>query len=127
RISCSGSDQMAEVSNYYGTNPVFGIGSTGREWHFFKLHRDESCEIDDSCLPPDTFKSKELDACSPATGNIDSLQYDSDDIEQTDGNIQKGEGRRLIGTRIYKWDDQEMLFMVGSVLKEMSLFKMTQR
>jgi hypothetical protein len=33
---------------------------------------------------------------------------------------------RLSGTKVYKWNDQEMLFMLGSVLKQMSLSKMTQ-
>jgi hypothetical protein len=30
-------DQMTDVCNYHGTEPVFEIGSTGREWRFFKL------------------------------------------------------------------------------------------
>ncbi len=30
-------EQMLEVQSYYTVAPVFGIGSTGREWRFFRL------------------------------------------------------------------------------------------
>ena len=130
-------DQMSEVFNYYGTIPVFGIGSTGREWRFFKLPHDESCKLGDaSFLSLDKAESKQQDDYSPLTGNMPPIQHDSDvemeneqdgEIqEEQDGEIQEENERKLIGTKIYKWNDQEMLFILGSVLKQMSLSKMTQ-
>ena len=123
-------DQMTEVFNYYGTIPVFGIGSTGREWCFFKLPHDESYKPDEATvLSLDKVESKEQDDYSPLTGNMPPIQHDSDvemEIEQEDGEIQEEEERKLTGTKVYKWNDQEMLFMLGSVLKQMSLSKMTQ-
>ena len=123
-------DQMTEVFNYYGTIPVFGIGSTGREWRFFKLPHDESCKLGDaSVLSLEKAESKKQDDYSPLTGNMPPIQHDSDvemENEQEDGEIQEENERKLIGTKIYKWNDQEMLFMLGSVLKQMSLSKMTQ-
>jgi hypothetical protein len=123
-------DQMTEVFNYSGTIPVFGIGSTGREWRFFKLPRDDSCKLGDaSVLSLHKVESKEQDDYSPLTGNMGPIQYDSDDemeIEQEDGEIQEEKEMRLTGTEVYKWNDQEMLFTLGSVLKQMSLSKMTQ-
>jgi hypothetical protein len=123
-------DQMTEVFNYYGTIPVFGIGSTGREWCFFKLPHDESYKPGEATvLSLDKAESKQQDDYSPLTGNMPPIQHDSDvemEIEQEDGEIQEEEERKLTGTKVYKWNDQEMLFMLGSVLKQMSLSKMTQ-
>ena len=123
-------DQMTEVFNYYGTIPVFGIGSTGREWCFFKLPHDESYKPDETTvLSLEKSESKQQDDYSPLTGNMPPIQHDSDvemEIEQEDGEIQEEKERKLTGTKVYKWNDQEMLFMLGSVLKQMSLSKMTQ-
>lgn len=47
------------------------------------------------------------------------------DVEQQDGEIQKEEKRVMFGTRVYKWVEKEMLFTLGSILKQMSLSRRT--
>jgi hypothetical protein len=93
------------------------------------LPRDDSRPGGATVLPLDKAESKQQNRYSPLSGNIPPIQDDSDvemEIEQADGNIQEEEERKLTGTKVYKWDDHEMLFMLGSVLKQMSLSKMTQ-
>jgi Family of unknown function (DUF5898) len=126
-------DQMTEVYNYYGTEPVFGIGSTGREWRFFKLpvatsssHTLESVDI----LQLGRVKPA-LHDFSPLATSMGPVEYDSDgeddmDIEQEIGEIQEITEKKLLATGVYKWDDQNMLFALGSVLKQMSSSQRTQ-
>jgi hypothetical protein len=122
-------DQMMEVYNYYGTVPVLGIGSTGREWRFFRLPSTKSPSQEDiSVLPRRKEKS---DDYSPISGNVGLIQYDDDDddddkdAEQEDGVIKEEEKMQLFASNVYRWDDKEMLFMLGSVLKQMALSKRT--
>lgn len=122
-------DQMMEVYNYYGTRPVLSIGSTGREWRFFKLpHSESNIQADASLLSSREDKSKEQDDYSPLSGNMGQAQFDGDDdddMEEQVGVIQKEREVELFATKVYKWEDKEMLFTLGSVLKQMSLSRRT--
>ena len=110
-------NQTTEVFNYYGTYPVFGIGSTGREWSFYRLplNSDSQQNLEDANLV--SFNNtKHLYHC-PLTGNVPSIQFDIDSaIESSNGEIQTKSKIELDSTIVYKWDDPEMLFVLGSVL-----------
>jgi hypothetical protein len=83
-------------------------GSTGREWCFFKLPRDDSRPGEATVLPLDKAESKQQNRYSPFSGNMLPIQDDSDvemEIEQADGNIQEEEERKLTGTKVYKCVD----------------------
>ena len=117
-------NQMTEVFNYYGTYPVFGIGSTGREWSLYRLPLDNQQNLEDANLV--SFNNSKHLYHSPLTGNFPSIQFDIDSaIESSDGEIQTNSKIELDGTKVYKWDDPEMVFVLGSVLKQMTQSKKT--
>lgn len=117
-------DQMKEVANYYGTLPVYGIGSTGREWRFFKLDQGQDVVPTGNQQESQGYGDKERKKThSPVTNVMEMFEYEYEvDVEsdQADNNsIEPMEERKLLATKIFKWDDQELLFALGSVLKAM--------
>jgi hypothetical protein len=116
---------MMEVYNYYGTYPVFAIGSTGREWRFFKL------PLAHVNIQTESFRqerSKKNEDYSPLSGMMGQVQFDGDDdmdVEEQVGVIQEESEIKLIGTKVYKWNDKEMLYTLGAVLKQMASSRRT--
>ncbi len=123
--------QLLEVHSYYGTAPVYGIGSTGREWCFFKLPseldvepktpiRGESRnEVTTPSWGPKSSPRKSNR--SPPTTSIgpDNLHEPEGEYSGEEGQIQMQAAPGLLSTKVYKWDDPEMLRTLGGVLKAM--------
>ena len=119
-------DQMTEVYNYYGTIPTFAIGSTGREWRIFKLDQDsigneKNVKVND--IPSTNTKEKDHSPLTTNMGPVD-YNYESDEMEidtidDIDGEIEIISKKKLIATKIYKWDDTELLYALGAALKQM--------
>jgi hypothetical protein len=129
--------QMLEVSSYYGTTPVYGIGSTGREWRFFQLRPDQKEEEEMDVEPKtpgpsespvqvatpgwDPKSSTREENRSPPTINIgpDNMDEEFPTESAELGEIQKIVPAGLLATQVYKWDDLEMLRVLGGFLKAM--------
>jgi hypothetical protein len=130
--------QLMEVHHYYSTSPVFGIGCTGREWRFFKLPEKEALESPSTpkgkfpsnfeVMTP-SWRHSNGDAVSnkdgsPPTTNIgpeDEGKQQSVDSKDEEGDMEKISDSELLASKVYKWDDPEMLRALGSVLKAMYL------
>lgn len=162
-------DQMTEVFNYYGTMPTIGIGSTGREWRFFKLAEESqndhsgTSEYDVPTKKVKDHKERE-EGHSPITTNIGDVDYTAEFGEQiepmvaeyfehdngmevdssfapqnvsegssfspslvdSNASIKSVDEKKMHASRIYKWDQPEMLFALGSVLKKMFASRRTK-
>jgi hypothetical protein len=122
-------DQMTEVSNYYGTVPIIGIGrytvsinaSTGREWRFFQL-------VGESQEPFNNVEDMNLDASFvlssgnsvPKSVTEGSMRSPSLSLTSSSAKgIVLASSKKIRATRIFKWNEPEMLFALGSVLKTM--------
>lgn len=126
--------QLLEVNSYYGTTPVFGIGSTGREWRFFQLQL--SCDSESEPKTPVRGDESAVEMKTPSWGRkglerktdgsppTTSIGPDSmDDADGGDGGdegqFQKRNVPGLLATKVYKWDDPEMLRVLGGVVSAM--------
>ena len=102
---------------------MFGIGSTGREWRFYRLNNcpeggQDGFAEQQNFVPHDEASKKHEDH-SP----LSTFMYESDENEMdidTEGKIEEISELKLIATNVYKWDDPKMLYSLGSILKQMT-------
>ena len=106
---------------------MFGIGSTGREWRFYRLHNSPEGEqvgvAEQQNFVPHGEASKKHKDHSPLSIFMGTINYESDENEMdidTEGTIEEITERKLMATKVYKWDDPAMLYSLGSILKQMT-------
>ena len=61
------------------------------------------------------------------TTNIGPFDFDDDVEVPVAGEIEPVVAKKLLASKIYKWDDKEMLFALGSTLKQMAKSVRTQK
>jgi hypothetical protein len=126
--------QMMKIREYYGTTPVFAIGSTGREWRIFKLSEDSLSDVVDSqsfafpnAAPPKYEKFSPLTSFMGAL--VNPIEYGDTDMDVDSNSVledfEEAEDDidvvtpKLLATKIYKWNDPATLRCIGSTLKQM--------
>jgi hypothetical protein len=124
--------QMMEVAQYYSTRPVYGIGTTGRDWRFFHLEpsgaespktpakgKAKACV---TFMTPKKGAVKEKDSSPPASfaGPADAEEIVVDEDAADGDGFGREEEFQFVASKVYKWDESEMLQVLGGVLQQMA-------